>query len=110
MNKSKLILIGYLVGSFWAFPLLAQTEEPAASDQELPPPSFENITTSDDLDSGLVVEERRYENRLDSVTVEHQDSGLRDYYDLNDTTIERRDGGIAEQSAMRVWRLGTGKK
>jgi hypothetical protein len=110
MNKSKLILIGYLAGSVWASPLLAQTEEPAAPGNEVPPPSFENITTPQDFDSGLVVEERRYENRLDGVTIEHQDSGLRDYYDLNDTTIERRDGGISEQSAMRVWRLGTGKK
>jgi len=109
MNKSRLILIGYLLGSVWALPVLAQTAEPATSNKEVPPASFENITTPEDLGSGLVVEERRYENRLDSVTVERDDSGVQDYYDLNDTTIERRDGGISEQGAMRVWRLGTGK-
>jgi len=110
MNKSNLILIGSLVSLVWAFPVLAQSAESEASDKEVPPASFENITTPEDLGSGLVVEERRYENRLDSVTIERDNSGVQDYYDLNDTTIERRDGGISEQGAMRVWRLGTGKK
>jgi hypothetical protein len=109
MNKSRLILIGYLVSLIWAFPVLAQITESAVSDKDVPPASFKNITTPEDLGSGLVVEERRYESRLDSVTVERDDSGVQDYYDLNDTTIERRDGGISEQGAMRVWRLGTGK-
>ena len=110
MNKLKMIVIGYLVSLVWAFPVLAQTTESAATDKEVPPASVENVTTPEDLGSGLVVEERRYENRLDSVTVERDDSGVQDYYDLNDTTIERRDGGISEQGAMRVWRLGTGNK
>jgi len=107
MNKSTSILLAGLVGSAWCFPALAQTEQPDA--EVPPPPRIEDVTTSRDTASDLQVEERRYENRLDGVTVEHQKSGLKDYYDLNDPGIERRNGGIVENDAMRVWRLGTGK-
>ena len=90
---------------------MAQTGQPAVPDKDVPPPPrFESAETLRDAESGLHVEERRYENRLDGVTVEHQKSGLRDYYDLNDPDIERRDGGIAENGAMRTWRLGVPKQ
>lgn len=62
-----------------------------------------------DAQTGLRVEERRYENRLDGVTIEREGSRLQDYYDLSDPDIERREGGIVEGGAMRTWRFRGGR-
>ena len=107
MNKNTSILFAALAGSLWCFPLLAQTAQPEG--EVPPPPQLKDVTTTQDTESGFHVEERRFENRLDSVKVEHQNSGVRDYYDLNDPGIERRTGGISEQGAMRTWRFGGSK-
>ncbi len=110
MNRSIAILVAGILSSAWCGSVMAQTGQTSTPEGEVPPPPrFEEVTTSRDEESGLKVEERRYENRLDGVTVEHQQSGLREYYNLNDPDVERRDGGIAEGSAMRTWRLGGGK-
>ncbi len=107
MNKNTSILLAALASSVWCFPLLAQTEQ--SKGEVPPPPKFEDVTTTQDSESNFQVEERRFENRLDSVKIEHQNSGVRDYYDLNDPGIERREGGISEQGAMRTWRFGGNK-
>jgi len=110
MSKRKAILVAGVMSTIWCASVVAQTAQaPVPEGEAPPPPRFEEVTTPRDLESGLQVEERRYENRLDGVTVEHQQSGLREYYNLNDPDIERRDGGIAEGSAMRTWRLGGSK-
>lgn len=62
-----------------------------------------------DAMTGLKVEARRYENRLDGVTVERKGGKVQDYYDLADPDIERREGGIIEGGAMRTWRFGGGR-
>lgn len=111
MSNKRSILVTGIVSSVWCFSVLAQTAQPTLLEGEVPPPpKFEDVTIPIDNESGLQVEERRYENRLDGVTVEHQNTGLRDYYNFSDPDIERRDGGIVEGSAMRTWRLGGGKK
>ena len=62
-----------------------------------------------DAQTGLQVEERRYDNRLDGVTVQRQNGNVQDYYNLADPDVERRDGGILESGAMRTWRFGGGR-
>jgi hypothetical protein len=91
-----------------SFSVIAQSEQPTK--EVPPPPQFEGVTSNQDQQSGLRVEERRFENRLDGVTIQHSGNGPTEYYDLNDPDIERRDGGITEGSAMRTWRLGGRKK
>jgi hypothetical protein len=109
MNKRLLILFVTLVSSAWCFPLIAQTGQPAVPDGKVPPsPQFEEETILKTAPTGFQIEERRYENRLDSVTVERENSGVRDHFNFNDPDVERRAGGIAEGSAMRTWRLGGG--
>ena len=108
MNKRLLILFATLVGSVWCFSAIAQTGQPAAPDGEVPPPHVEDEIILQTAPTGFQIEERRFENRLDSVTVERENSDVRDYFNLNDPDVERREGGIAEGSAMRTWRLGGG--
>lgn len=108
MNKKLLMLLVTLTGSAWCLPVIAQSAPPVSSDGEVPEPPFEDETLLKTAPAGFLVEERRFENRLDSVTVERENSGVRDYFNLNDPDVERREGGIAEGSAMRTWRLGGG--
>ena len=104
MNKSRSRLAVGVVSLIASFSLMAQSEQP--DNQVPPPPKFEGSALSKDQQSGMDVEERRFENRLDGVTIQHSGKGPTDYYNLSDPDIERRDGGIAERSAMRTWRLG----
>jgi hypothetical protein len=108
MNKKLLMLLVTLAGSAWCLPVIAQSAPPASSDGKVPAPRFEDETLLKTAPAGFQVEERRFENRLDSVTVERENSDVRDYFNFNDPDVERREGGIAEGSAMRTWRLGGG--
>ena len=102
------VLTGCLLGLLLSPAAIAQSEQPAAQFEQVPSATEDRFNTQG-LDSGLAVEERRFDNRLDGVTVRHKDSSVVDYYDLSDPDIQRREGGIIEGGAMRTWRLGTGK-
>jgi len=109
MNRNSLILVSSLVATSWCVPLLAQTGQPASTKPDVTSTEIEEPTSLDaklDEQTGLQVEERRFDNRLDGVTVQHGDKGVKDYYNLSDPDVERRDGGIIEEGAMRTWRLG----
>ncbi len=73
------------------------------------PPKFDNPAEQLDSDTGLKVEETRYSDRLGSVSVQHGESGFRDYYDLNSSEEIYQDGSFIERGASRTWRLGGGK-
>jgi hypothetical protein len=108
MNKRLLMMFAGLVASGWCVSVLAQNEQAVSTDNEVPPSQFEDEILVRTAPAGFQVEERRFENRLDSVTVERENSGVRDYFNLSDPDVERRQGGIAEGGAMRTWRLGGG--
>ena len=103
------LLSGGLLGLLFCSAVYAQSDQPV-SELEPPPNVVEDTARKQNNESGLDVEERRYENRLDGVTVRHEDSSVVDYYDLSDPDIQRREGGIQEGGALRSWRLGVGKK
>jgi hypothetical protein len=107
MNKRLLMLFATMVGAAWSFLVFAQSGQPVSSDDEVPPPpQFEDEILLRTAPTGFQIEERRFENRLDSVTVERDSSDVSDHFNLSDPDVERREGGIAEGSAMRTWRLG----
>ena len=111
MNKRIPTLISGIVSLICISTVFAQSGQPASTEgQDLVLPRFEDATALTNDQTGLRVEERRFENRLDSVTVHRGEDGLQDHYNLNDPDIERRDGGIVEGGAMRTWRLGGRKK
>ena len=101
MYKRAVVVTVAALGLAMAAVVPAQEQEKAVEEPlDLTQPGYQDAQT------GLKVEERRYENRLDGVTVEREGGKVQDYYDLADPDIERRDGGIVEGGAMRTWRFG----
>ena len=103
------LLAGGVFTLFLCSAALAQSD-PSADDLEQPSFVSEDTTIDRSAESGLTVEEMRFENRLDGFSVRHDDSAVVDYYDLSDPDVQRREGGIQERGAMRTWRIGIGKK
>ena len=111
MKKPRLSLIGGVILLAVSAQSVAQNDGSAANPKQLKVPSdMDQPKAMPDSDTGLQVEELRYKDRLGSVSVEHGDTGVRDYYDLNRTDEIYQVGGMMEQSAMRTWRLGGGNK
>lgn len=105
MYKKTSILQAGILGLVINSAVIAQDEQSGPVDEPM------DLTEKgyQDSQTGLKVEERRYENRLDGVTIERENSRVQDYYNLTDPDIERREGGILEGGAMRTWRLGGSK-
>ena len=103
-KKTTILAVGAL-GLITMPALYAQTEDakPIEEPYDLTEKGYRDAQT------GLKVEERRYENRLDGVTVEREGGKVQDYYDLADPDLRRREGSIVEQGAMRTWRFGGSK-
>jgi len=111
MESSKFSLIGGVILLAVAAQSVAQSTGSVAGSKQLKVPSdMDQPQAVPDSGTGLQVEELRYKDRLGSVTVEHGDTGVRDYYDLNRSNEIYQDGGMTEQRAMRTWRLGGGNK
>jgi len=74
------------------------------------PAEMDNPAQAADSDTGLRVEEVRSKDRLNTVVIEHEASGVREYYNMDNDDEIYQDGGLIERGASRSWRLGGNKK
>ena len=102
MKKPGLILFTWLMLGAGLPAMAQQAENEQQGDETQSADSSEQA----DADAGLTVTEIRYKNRLDEVIIEHGESGVREYYDIDDSRTFHQEGSISERGNLRKWRFG----
>lgn len=111
MKNLSTVLMAGLSTMLLSLTCTAQTSETQSGLKV--PPSLDQPGRAmeyNDDDTGLMVEELRYKDRLGKVTIQHGDDGIREYYDLQSNYDEiYQDGELIERGVPRTWRLGGGQ-
>ena len=106
MKKVSYVLPIALVSALAWLPFHVQAQTAASSEEQDSSQPVEEVVENGEK-TGLSVTEIRYKNRLDEVIVEHE-SGLREYYEFDDSRTVHQDGSISERGNLRKWRIGGG--
>lgn len=104
MKKSVLILALGMIPFVFLHPVLAQTSEDPAleNDAQKAPVADDNMVD----ETGIKVKEIRIRNRLDQVIIQRGEGGLSEYYDFGGADEIYQDGSLTERGVLRQWRIG----